>query len=235
VIGTPTGVDRGNGPSWGREPAATHGQPRRPADKRHCSSTAVSAVIGPPCCVVQVITTGNRVPARCTAGVAARPLRGRSGMTTSPRMDGRVACAVCGPGPEAHSSPPQWRLHAVEMKQQTRERKPPQITSASEDVATAATPERTLEGEERRISVHARRGGRGHCAADHRRFTGADSPVMLPPPSLCSASAPVCPAGGPMATTITPIGIGGATMTLPAHAEHGRRGGRVTASSQSWS
>ena len=55
-----------------------------------------------------------------------------------------------------------------------------------------------------------------------------------PPPSLCSASAPVCPGGGPMATTITPIGIGGAAMTLPAHAEHGRRGGRVAASSRSW-
>src|SRR4249919_3617579 len=52
-----------------------------------------------------------------------------------------------------------------------------QTTSASEDVSTAATPERTLDREERRIS--ARRGSRGHCAADHRRFTGADSPVML--------------------------------------------------------
>jgi hypothetical protein len=27
-----------------------------------------------------------------------------------------------------------------------------------------------------------------------------------------------------MASTITPIGIGGAAMTLPAHAEHGRPG-----------
>src|SRR5215218_7488976 len=34
------------GPSWGRETAVTHGQPRCPADSKHRSSTAVSAVIG---------------------------------------------------------------------------------------------------------------------------------------------------------------------------------------------
>ena len=53
----------------------TYGYPRSttaPSGQEDRSSTAVSAVMGPPCCVAQVITTGNRVPARCTAGVAAR-------------------------------------------------------------------------------------------------------------------------------------------------------------------
>jgi hypothetical protein len=37
------------GPSWGREPAVTHGQQRSPADSRNRSSTTVSGVIEPPC------------------------------------------------------------------------------------------------------------------------------------------------------------------------------------------
>jgi hypothetical protein len=36
------------GPSWGRETAVTHGQPRCLADNENRSSTAVLAVMGPP-------------------------------------------------------------------------------------------------------------------------------------------------------------------------------------------
>src|SRR5215218_786949 len=35
------------GPSWGRETAVTHGQPRSPADSRNRGSTAISAVMRP--------------------------------------------------------------------------------------------------------------------------------------------------------------------------------------------